>query len=235
MTGRVFRRAAAAVAVALFMTTASAQTITGTPGSPAAKTTINGLQIPAPPQEFQGKIERNAADSTPFWPATIEPAKGAPNVLLIMTDDTGYGTPSTFGGVVPTPALDRIAEMGLRFTNFNSTALCSPTRAALITGRNHHSAGFGVIAEQATGYPGYNSIISKDKATIGTILQDNGYSTSWFGKNHNTPGLPGQPERPLRPVADRHGLRVFLRLHGRRHVAMDARSADAQHHADLSL
>jgi arylsulfatase len=166
---------------------AMAQTITGTPGSPAAKTTVNGLQIPAPPQEFRGKIERNAAESSPYWPATIEPAKRAPNVLLIMTDDTGYGTPSTFGGVVPTPALVRIADMGLRFSNFNSTALCSPTRAALITGRNHHSTGFGVIAEQASGFPGYNSIISKDKATIGTILQDNGYRTSWFGKNHNTP------------------------------------------------
>ena len=153
---RASTRAIIALALSVCAAAAPAQTITGTPGSPAAKTTVNGLQIPAPPQEFQGKIERNAADFNPFWPATIEPAKGAPNVLLIMTDDTGYGTPSTFGGVVPTPALDRIAEMGLRFTNFNSTALCSPTRAALITGRNHHSAGFGVIAEQATGYPGYN-------------------------------------------------------------------------------
>ncbi len=85
------------------------------------------------------------------------PPKGAPNVLLIMTDDVGFGAPSTFGGVIPTPALDRIANNGLRYTNFNSTALCSPTRAALITGRNHHSAGFGVISEMATGYPGYDS------------------------------------------------------------------------------
>jgi arylsulfatase len=178
----------ALVALALVAGPATGQTLTGTPGSPSATTTIKGLQIPAPPQAFGGKIERNAVDSKPFWPARIAPGAKAPNVLLIMTDDTGYGTPSTFGGVIPTPALDRIAEMGLRFTNFNSTALCSPTRAALITGRNHHSAGFGVIAEQATGYPGYNSIISKDKATIGTILKDNGYRTSWFGKNHNTPG-----------------------------------------------
>ncbi len=185
------------LALALLAIPAMAQEITGTPGAPDATTTINGLQIPAPPQPFEGKIERNAVDSTPYWPATIAPAKGSPNVLLIMTDDTGYGTPSTFGGVIPTPALDRIAEMGLRFTNFNSTALCSPTRAALITGRNHHSVGFGVISEQATGYPGYNSLISKDKATIGTILKDNGYRTSWFGKNHNTPAFQVSQNGPF--------------------------------------
>ena len=115
------------------------------------------------------------------------PPKGAPNVLLIMTDDQGYGVSSTFGGVIPTPAMDRLAKAGLRYTQFHSTALCSPTRAALITGRNHHSVGTGVIGEMSTGYPGYDSVIPKDKATIGTILRDNGYATSWFGKNHNTP------------------------------------------------
>jgi hypothetical protein len=114
-----------------------------------------------------------------------------------MTDDSGYGVPSTFGGVIPTPALDRIAASGLRYTNFNSTALCSPTRAALVTGRNHHSVGFGVIAEQATGYPGYDSIITKDKATIGRILKDNGYRTSWFGKNHNTPAFQASAIGPF--------------------------------------
>jgi arylsulfatase len=83
--------------------------------------------------------------------------------------------------------MDRIAQMGLRFTQFHSTALCSPTRAALITGRNHHSVGFGIISEQSTGYPGYDSVIGPESATIGTILKQNGYATSWFGKNHNTP------------------------------------------------
>ena len=190
-------RAITGIALIVLAMPALAQEITGTPGAPNATTTINGEQIPALPQPFEGKIERNAVDSTPYWPATIKPGKNAPNVLLIMTDDTGYGTPSTFGGVIPTPALDRVAEMGLRFTNFNSTALCSPTRAALITGRNHHSAGFGVIAEQATGYPGYNSLISKDKATVGTILKDNGYRTSWFGKNHNTPAFQVSQNGPF--------------------------------------
>ena len=104
-----------------------------------------------------------------------------------MTDDCGFGAPSTFGGVVPTPALDRIAKSGLRYTQFHSTALCSPTRAALITGRNHHVAGFGVVGEAATGFPGYDSVIRKDSGTIGEILKENGYATSWFGKDHNTP------------------------------------------------
>jgi arylsulfatase len=104
-----------------------------------------------------------------------------------MTDDAGYGVSGTFGGVIPTPAMDRIAKAGLRYTQFHSTALCSPTRAALITGRNHHSVGFGVISEQATGFPGYDSVIGPESATIGEILRENGYATSWFGKNHNTP------------------------------------------------
>ena len=106
-----------------------------------------------------------------------------------MTDDQGYGVSSTFGGVIPTPALDRIAKAGLRYTQFHSTALCSPTRAALITGRNHHSVGFGVVTELSTGYPGYDSIIGPDNATIGEILRENGYATSWFGKEHNTPSF----------------------------------------------
>src|SRR5262245_59919782 len=122
-----------------------AQQPNGTPGSPTATTTINGEQLPPPPQKFEGVINRNAAQSKPFWPARVVPPKSAPNVLLIMTDDTGFGVSSTFGGVIPTPNLDRIAANGLRYTNFNSTALCSPSRAALITGRNHHSMGFGVV------------------------------------------------------------------------------------------
>ncbi len=176
---------------------ALAQQITGVPGSPSATTTISGKQLPAPPAKFGGKIERTVAGSKPWWPPRVVPPKGAPNILLIMTDDVGFAAPSTFGGVIPTPALDRIAKMGLRYTNFHSTSLCSPTRAALVTGRNHHSAGFGVVAEQATGYPGYDSIITKDKATIGKILKDNGYRTSWFGKNHNTPSFQASAIGPF--------------------------------------
>ncbi|WP_456634500.1 arylsulfatase [Bradyrhizobium sp. USDA 10063] len=166
---------------------AAAQQTTGTPGAPNATTTIDGNYLPNPPPVFGGEIGLDAKDSKPWWQPNIVPPKGAPNVLLIMTDDQGYGVYGTFGGVIPTPTMDRIAQMGLRYTQFHSTALCSPTRAAIITGRNHHSVGFGVISEQATGYPGYDSIIGIENATIGQILKDNGYATSWFGKNHNTP------------------------------------------------
>jgi arylsulfatase A-like enzyme len=173
---------------ALGSTSASAQQINGVSGSPDATMSINGKQLPAPPMKFGGVIKESAKDSKPWWPPRVVPPKGAPNVLLIMTDDQGYGVPGTFGGVIPTPALDRIAKAGLRYTQFHSTALCSPTRAALITGRNHHSVGFGVISELSTGFPGYDSIIGPENATVGRILRDNGYATSWFGKDHNTPG-----------------------------------------------
>src|SRR6201991_1690683 len=172
---------------ASYLPSAEAQQTTGAPGSPSATTTIDGKQLPPEPPKFGGVIKEDATDSKPYWPPSVVPPKGAPNVLLIMTEDAGYGVPGTFGGVIPTPALDRIAKAGLRYTQFHSTALCSPTRAALITGRNHHSVGFGVIGELSTGYPGYDSVIGQDSATIGTILRDNGFATSWFGKNHNTP------------------------------------------------
>jgi arylsulfatase len=172
---------------AITATSVSAQQITGTPGSPSATSTITGKQLPPPDPKFGGVIKERASESTPWWAPRVVPPKGAPNVLLIMTDDQGFGAPSTFGGVIPTPTMDRIARDGLRYTNFHSTSLCSPTRAAIITGRNHHSVGFGVVGEIATGYPGYDSIIPIEKGTIGTILKANGYATSWFGKDHNTP------------------------------------------------
>src|SRR6476660_4337358 len=188
---------------------ANAQSTTGVPGSPDATTTIDGHYLPPVAQPFQGEINRNAAKSKPFCPARVVPPKGAPNILLIMTDDVGFGAPSTFGGVIPTPALDRIAADGLRYTNFHSTALCSPTRAALITGRNHHSSGFGVISEQATGFPGYNSIIPKDSATIGRILLENGYRTSWFGKDHNTPTYQASQAGPFDQWPNGMGFEYF--------------------------
>jgi arylsulfatase A-like enzyme len=167
----------------------AAQEITGEIGSPSATTTINGQSIPAQAPPFGGTINLDAQHSKSWWPPQVVPPKGAPNILLIMTDDAGYGVSGTFGGVIPTPTLDQVAATGLRYTQFHSTALCSPTRAALITGRNHHSVGFGVISEQATGFPGYDSILGLDNATIGAILKEHGFATSWFGKNHNTPSF----------------------------------------------
>ena len=160
---------------------------TGTPGSPSATATIDGKQLPPPDPKFGGVIKPSAKTPSRTGRRPSCRPRARPTCCSIMTDDQGYGVSGTFGGVIPTPAMDRIAKAGLRYTQFHSTALCSPTRAALITGRNHHSVGFGVIAEQSTGYPGYDSIIEKDSATIGKILKENGYATSWFGKNHNTP------------------------------------------------
>ncbi len=174
-----------------------AQQVTGTLGSPGATTSISGQQLPAPDPKFGGVIKDDALQSQAWWAPRVVPPQGAPNVLLIITDDAGFGVPSTFGGVIPTPTMDQIASEGLRYNRMFSTALCSPTRAALITGRNHHSVGFGVISEQSTGFPGYNSIIPKDKATIGRILRDNGYSTAWFGKDHNVPAFAASQAGPF--------------------------------------
>jgi arylsulfatase A-like enzyme len=187
--GVVAKVAAFLLAAITAVAPVAAQQINGTPGAPSSTVTLDGKQLPAPSQKFGGVIKESAKESTPWWPARVVPPKGAPNVLLIMTDDQGYGVSSTFGGVIPTPALDRVAKAGLRYTQFHSTALCSPTRAALITGRNHHSVGSGVIGELSTGYPGYDSVIGIENATIGNILKGNGYATSWFGKNHNTPNF----------------------------------------------
>ena len=188
---------------------AVAQQVTGTPGSPGATTSIDGKQLPAPAPKFGGVIEDGALQSTPWWAPRIVPPHGAPNVLLIITDDAGFGVPSTFGGVIPTPTMDAIASQGLRYNRMFSTALCSPTRAALITGRNHHSAGFGVISEQSTGFPGYNSIIGLDEVTIGRMLIDNGYNTAWFGKDHNVPAFQASQVGPFDQWPTGMGFQYF--------------------------
>ncbi len=188
---------AAAVAALILLGLADAARAQGASGAPNSTTTLNGLQLPPPPSPFGGEIATDADESTPWWAPRVVPPEEAPNVLLIITDDSGWGIPSTFGGVIPYETMDTLAEDGLKFTAIHSTSLCSPTRAALITGRNHHNVGFGVISEQSTGYPGYNSIIGEDKATVGRILLDNGYNTSWFGKDHNTPAFEASQSGPF--------------------------------------
>jgi len=144
--------------------------------------------LPLPDFRFKGSVGRTIAESDPpEFPQPVHPPKGAPNIVFILIDDAGYGQFGTFGGMIPTPALDRVAKDGLRYTRFHTTALCSPTRAALLTGRNHHSTGNGVITEAATGYDGYTGIIGKNLGTIAEVLKQYGYATAWFGKNHNTP------------------------------------------------
>ncbi len=131
------------------------------------------------------------------YPVRAQPSADAPNVLLVLTDDVGYGACSTFGGPVPTPVLDRLAAAGVRYTAFHTTAMCSPTRAALLTGRNHHAVGMGAIVESSRGQPGYNSVIPDSAATIAQVLSDQGYHTSFFGKHHNTPTWEAGPLGPF--------------------------------------
>jgi arylsulfatase A-like enzyme len=202
------------VSCILFSQILVAQKINGTPGSPSSTFTIQGKSLPVLPPPFEGVIKTSALDSKSYWPARLVPPKGAPNILLIMTDDQGYGVSGTFGGVIPTPGLDRVAKAGLRYTQFHSTSLCSPTRAALITGRNHHSVGSGVIGELSTGFPGYNSVIGLNNASIGEILKDNGYATSWFGKNHNTPNFQYSVAGPFDQWPSGQGFQYFYGFMG---------------------
>jgi arylsulfatase len=146
-----------------------------------------GTVLPYPQPPFNGVINTTAADSKPDFPKGVTPPKGAPNVLLVLTDDVGFGASDAFGGPIPTKTFDSVAAAGLRYATFHTTALCSPTRAALITGRNHHECASGVITEMATGYPGYNSLVPPSCGSIGEVLRENGYNTSWFGKMHNVP------------------------------------------------
>lgn len=149
--------------------------------------TITREILPVPSRKFQGRIGTTYADSEPEVPSMFSAPKGAPNVLVVMLDDVGFGHTSTFGGPVNTPALQRLADEGVSYNRFHTTALCSPTRAALLTGRNHHSVHTGIIMELANGFPGYDGIMPKDKACVAEILRQNGYSTAAFGKWHNTP------------------------------------------------
>jgi arylsulfatase len=139
------------------------------------------------PPPFHGVIDTTYATSTPATTPTIHAPANAPNVLIVLIDDAGYGQSGTFGGLIPTPTLDRLAQGGLRYTRFHVTALCSPTRAELMTGRNHHAVSMGTITNWATDYPGYNASIPKSAAFLSEILRDNGYATAAFGKWHLIP------------------------------------------------
>lgn len=148
---------------------------------------IDRTVLPPPAASFQGKIDVAFKDSKADYPQPLRAPKGAPNVLLIMGDDVGYAHMSAFGGPANTPVFDRLAKQGLSFTNFHTTAVCSASRAALLTGRNAHAVGMGIVPEAATGFPGYNAIVPRSAATVFEILRQNGYGTAWIGKTHITP------------------------------------------------
>lgn len=158
-----------------------------------------GNAIPYPPPSFSGNVAPTEEQSTPD-PSILSPQKaptGAPNILLIMTDDVGFAASSTFGGPIPTPNLDRLAAHGLKYNEFHTTAICSATRAALLTGRNHHAVGTGVLADFSSPYPGYTGTIPRTAATIARILTDNGYNTAMFGKHHNVPSYQNTATGPF--------------------------------------
>jgi len=146
-----------------------------------------GTVLPYPDPPFSGHIGRTVPQSTPAFKPQVTAPKGAPNMLVIMTDDVGFAASSTFGGPVPTPNLDALASQGLRYNRFHTTAMCSPTRSALLTGRNHHAVGNGTVADMTTGYPGYSNEIPRSAATVAQVLRMNGFSTAMIGKDHNVP------------------------------------------------
>lgn len=143
--------------------------------------------LPAPRAAFDGTMAENVMDAKPGTDRTLRAPAGAPNVLLFLSDDVGFAMASTFGGPVPTPNFDRLAAQGQRYNRFHTTAICSPTRASLLTGRNHHNAGVGWLSDINTEFPGYNGRIQRDTATIAQTLRLNGWSTAMFGKHHNIP------------------------------------------------
>lgn len=154
--------------------------------------------LPHTEYRFEGTVGTTFQDSDPAaFPKPITPPEGAPNILMVLLDDVGFGQFSVTGGGVPSPNMERLADNGLIYNRFHTTAVCSSTRAAILTGRNHHSAGTGIITELATGYDGYTGIIPKSTATIGEILRQNGYATAWIGKNHNTPVYEVGPLGPF--------------------------------------
>ncbi|MBI1345145.1 sulfatase-like hydrolase/transferase [bacterium] len=166
--------------------------------------------LPRPDFHFKGNVGRTILDSDPpQFPQPIKAPKNAPNILLILLDDAGFGQFSTFGGGVPSPTMDKLAAEGLRYNRFHTTALCSPTRASLITGRNHHSAAFASITEVATGYDGYTGVLPKDCGTVGEVLWQNGYCTAWIGKNHNTPPWETSAAGPFDRWANGLGFEYF--------------------------
>ena len=171
---------------------------------------VNREVYPRPEHTFgAATIGTTYKDSRPDYPRLQKAPEGAPNVVLVLLDDVGFAWPSTYGGLVRTPTADRLAGIGLTYCQFHTTALCAPTRAALLTGRNHHTVSTGVVAEMATGYPGYSGILPRSTATIAEMLSPNGYATAWFGKNHNVPDSHTSAAGPFDHWPIRRGFDYF--------------------------
>jgi len=167
--------------------------------------------LPIPDQRYQGLVTYDAKDPASSFPpiSPVRPPAGAPNVLVVLLDDVGFGASSAFGGPCDTPTAERLAGNGLKYNRFHTTALCSPTRAALLTGRNHHTVGMGGITELATSAPGYTSVIPNSTAPLAQMLKLNGYSTAQFGKCHEVPVWETSPMGPFRQWPTGQGFEHF--------------------------
>jgi arylsulfatase len=167
--------------------------------------------LPIPDRPYAGLVTYDAKDPSSTYPPIepLRPPASAPNVLIVLLDDIGFGASSTFGGPINTPTFEKLTVDGLRYTRFHTTALCSPTRAALLTGRNHHSVGMGSVADIATSAPGYNSVRPNTKAPLPEILKLNGYSTAQFGKCHEVPVWETSPMGPFHAWPTGSGFEYF--------------------------
>src|ERR1700704_279529 len=196
---------------ATFIATLLAASLAWAQVGAGSKGDTRGPVLPKPTPPFAGKIGPTYKESTPDFPKPVSAPKGAPNVLLILTDDTGFGHAATFGGAAATPTLDRVAASGLRYNRFHTTALCSPSCAALLTGRNHHSVATGVIIEMGTGFPGYTGMVPNATAGLPEVLRLNGYATAAIGKWHNTPAVEISPGGPFDrwPTGSTWGFEYF--------------------------
>ena len=178
--------------------------------------------LPRPDFHFRGEVGRTYLESDPAqFPKPVQPPKGAPNVLLILIDDCGFGQFSTFGGGIPSPTMDRLAAEGLRYNHFHTTALCSPTRAALITGRNHHSAAFAGITEMATGYDGYTCILPQELRHGRRGDAPERIHDRVDRQEPQHAHLGDERRRAVRPLGQRPRVRLFLRVQRRRHEPLE--------------
>ncbi len=175
---------------------------------------VDRTVLPIPDAPFQGVVDRTLIGSKPDVPHNVRAPEGAPNVLLVLLDDAGFGNPAAFGGPVHTPTFQKLADQGLRYNNFHVTGLCSPTRAALLSGRNHHAVGFGSVAELAIGYPGYSARWPTSAASVARVLKENGYATGAFGKWHLTPDHQSGPTGPFDRWPNALGFDYFWGFHG---------------------
>lgn len=195
--------------ILLFLTTCFAFAVT------AQEPASTPLTLPRPDYHFNGNVGRTYLESdAPQFPVQVKAPNGAPNIVIILIDDAGFGQFGTFGGAIPTPALDQLASEGLKYNRFHTTAICSPTRAALLTGRNHHVAATGGIAESATGFDGYTAILPKRTGMIAEVLRQNGYATAWIGKNHNTAPWEINPRGPFNNWPNAWGFDYFYGFMG---------------------